>query len=307
MDTIKNALKRLLRGLPEPVQGLILIMRPHQWVKNGFVFAGILFDQQLDNVDSLLRVSAAFVLLCMTASTIYVVNDLVDIERDRAHPLKRNRPLPSGQLPVSWARIAAIILPTVALVLSIPLGIEFVAVQLVYLALHIAYSFYLKNIVLIDVFAVAAGYVLRVVAGVAVIDVTNFSPWLYVCAGLLTLFLAIGKRRQELILLSDGAADVRATYKQYNLALLDEMLRLVTTGAVITYMLYTIEAETRRTAGYQMLFTIPIVLYGVFRYLYLVHVRGVGGAPDELIFEDMPLLAAIMLWVFTAFLILYVF
>ncbi|MEP0763838.1 MAG: decaprenyl-phosphate phosphoribosyltransferase [Chloroflexota bacterium] len=281
-------------------------MRPIQWSKNGFVFAAILFDRQLGQVEPLARVVTAFILLCLAASSIYLINDLVDIESDRLHPRKRQRPLPSGQLPVSWAVAAAAVMPLIALAASLLLTWKLTAVLLAYLALHIAYSFFLKNIVLLDVFAIAGGFVLRVVAGIVVIDVAHFSPWLYLCAGLLALFLAIGKRRQELILLAEDAENVRATYKDYNMPLLDDMLRMVTTGSVLTYMLYTVEATTIRVNGYRMMLTIPFVVYGIFRYLYLIHVRGQGSAPDELLFEDMPLLLAVVLWVGTAGLVLYV-
>jgi 4-hydroxybenzoate polyprenyltransferase len=257
-------------------------------------------------VEPLARVVTAFILLCLAASSIYLINDLVDIESDRLHPRKRQRPLPSGQLPVSWAVAAAAVMPLIALAASLLLTWKLTAVLLAYLALHIAYSFFLKNIVLLDVFAIAGGFVLRVVAGIVVIDVAHFSPWLYLCAGLLALFLAIGKRRQELILLAEDAENVRATYKDYNMPLLDDMLRMVTTGSVLTYMLYTVEATTIRVNGYRMMLTIPFVVYGIFRYLYLIHVRGQGSAPDELLFEDMPLLLAVVLWVGTAGLVLYV-
>lgn len=305
MDTIKATVKPLWETLPVPVRGLIRTMRPHQWVKNGFVFAGLVFDQQLTEIEPLARVLAAFALLCLSASTIYIVNDLVDIDRDRMHPKKRNRPLPAGKLPVSWARTAAVIMPLIALGGGLLLSVELTAVLLAYLVLHLAYSFWLKNIVIMDVFAIAAGFVLRLVAGIVVIEVANFSPWLYVCAGLLALFLAIGKRRQELILLAENAEDHRATYKEYNMPLLDDMLRMVTTGCVLTYMLYTIEAQTIRSNGHQMMLTIPFVIYGIFRYLYLIHVRGEGSAPDELLFKDMPLLAAVVLWAGSVSVVLY--
>jgi len=293
-------------SLPQSLRGLIRTMRPTQWTKNGFVFAGIMFDQQLLEPEPLGRVIAAFVLLCMAASTIYIINDLVDIERDRQHPRKRNRPLASGQVPVKMAVAAAAILFAGSLAGSLLLDLRLAAVIVGYLALHIAYSFWLKTIVIIDVFAIAAGFILRVVAGVVVIDVTNFSPWLYVCAGLLSLFLAIGKRRQELIMLADNAQNHRETYKDYNMALLDDMLRVVTIGSVLTYMLYTIEAPTIRTTGHYMMLTVPFVVYGVFRYLYLIHVKGEGSAPDELLFKDIPLLADVVLWVVAVGLILYV-
>ena len=306
MHTVKTALRPLWQILPEPVRGLIVTMRPIQWSKNGFVFAGLLFDQQLTKPEPLARVLATFVLLCLAASAIYLVNDLVDIERDRLHPRKRQRPLPSGQVPQSWAVAAAVVLPAIALLGSLLLTWKLTAVLLAYLALHLAYSFFLKNVVLLDVFAIAAGFILRVVAGIVVIHVARFSPWLYVCAGLLALFLAIGKRRQELLLLAENAGDVRATYKDYNMPLLDDMLRMVTTGSVLTYMLYTIEAPTIRTNGHNMMLTIPFVIYGIFRYLYLIHVRGEGSAPDELLFEDVPLLATVVLWVGAVGLVLYV-
>ncbi|MCZ7540219.1 MAG: decaprenyl-phosphate phosphoribosyltransferase [Anaerolineae bacterium] len=306
MTSVKTALRPLWNTLPTPVRGLIATMRPIQWSKNGFVFAALLFDQQFTQAEPLARVVATFLLLCLAASTIYLINDLVDIERDRLHPRKRQRPLPSGQLPVRWAIAAAAVMPVIALAASLLLTWQLTVVLLAYLALHIAYSFFLKNIVLLDVFAIAGGFVLRVVAGIVVIDVTHFSPWLYLCAGLLALFLAIGKRRQELILLAEDAENVRATYKDYNMPLLDDMLRMVTTGSVLTYMLYTVEATTIRVNGYSMMLTIPFVLYGIFRYLYLIHVRGQGSAPAELLFEDMPLLLAVVLWVITAGVVLYV-
>ncbi|HVO71175.1 MAG TPA: UbiA family prenyltransferase, partial [Aggregatilineaceae bacterium] len=237
MQAVKVPLKSIWTTLPLPVRGLIRTMRPTQWAKNGFVFAGIIFDKKLLQAEPLARVVVTFGLLCLVASTIYIVNDLVDIERDRLHPRKRNRALPSGELPISWALVAATVMPLVALAAGLALSPALAAVLLAYLTLHLAYSFWLKNVVIIDVFTIAAGFVLRLVAGIVVIDVTNFSPWLYVCAGLLALFLAIGKRRQELILLADNAENHRSAYKDYNMSLLDDMLRMVTTGSVLTYML----------------------------------------------------------------------
>ncbi len=307
MEGVLTPFRSLWGALPAPLRGLIRTMRPRQWTKNGFVFAGIMFDQQLFQPQPFARVLATFGLLCLTSSTIYLINDLVDIERDRLHPRKRHRPLPAGQLPISWAVAAATLLPLLALGASLLLTPSLTLVLLAYLALHIAYSFWLKNIVILDVFAIAAGFILRVVAGVVVIDVSSFSPWLYGSAGLLALFLAIGKRRQELVMLAENADHVRATYKDYNLPLLNDMLRMVTTGSVITYMLYTIEADTIRSNNHRMMLTVPFVVYGVFRYLYLIHVRGEGSAPDELVLKDKPLLADLALWALTVGAILYLF
>jgi 4-hydroxybenzoate polyprenyltransferase len=306
VESVLAPVKSLWKTVPTPVRGLIRTMRPTQWSKNGFAFAGILFDKQLTDPEPFARVMVTFFLLCLVASSVYIINDLVDIDRDRLHPKKRNRPLPSGELPIRWAVVAAITFPAIALAVSLFLSTALTATLAGYLVLHIAYSFWLKNIVIIDVFAIAAGFILRLVAGIVVIHVTNFSPWLYICAGLLALFLAIGKRRQELILMAADAADYRAAYKDYNMPLLDDMLRMVTTGSVLTYMLYTIEAQTIRSNGHRMMLTIPFVVYGIFRYLFLIHVQGKGSAPDELLFEDWPLLGAVTLWGLTVIVLLYV-
>lgn len=288
------------------MRALIRTMRPKQWAKNAFVFAGILFDRQLLEAESFARVIAAFILFSLTASAVYLINDIVDIERDRLHPKKKNRPLPAGQLPMQMAVGAAIILPAISLGSSLAVSMPLTIVLLTYFVMQLLYSFQLKNVVLIDVFIIAAGFVLRTIAGVVVINVTNFSPWLYVCVGLLALFLAVGKRRQELILLEDDAAKVRDTYKGYNLPLLNDLLRLVVTGTSIAYALYATEAETALVAPEYMLLTVPIVYYALFRYLYVIHRLGMGGDPTDVLYEDRPLQAAIGMWGITIFILLYV-
>lgn len=286
--------------------GLIRTMRPRQWTKNLIVFAGIVFDGQLFCPDSLARVIAAFFLLCLISGSIYIVNDLVDIESDRQHPTKRKRPLPSGQLPITVARIAAVLLPLVTIGVAALLSQGFALVLVGYLVLHLAYSFILKDIVILDVLAVMAGFVLRVAAGTVVIQVARFSPWLYACIALLSLFLIIGKRRQELLQLAERAGDIRVSLKQYNLPLLDDMLRMVMTGILIAYLLYAIEEPSVLLAGTNLaLLTVPFVLYGVFRYLYLLHVKNVGDAPEEVLLKDRPLQIAIGLWGLTFVAILY--
>lgn len=287
--------------------GLIRTMRPRQWTKNVIIYAGLVFDGQLLVLNSFLRVTLAFILLCLVASTIYIINDLVDIEADRQHPRKKNRPLPSGQLPKQVAMIAAVAIPAVSLAAAaLFISPQFAIVLIIYFVIHVLYSFWLKNIVIIDIMAITAGFVLRVAAGVVVVQVENFSPWLYACTGLLALFLAIGKRRQELLLLAENAQNVRVTYKEYNLPLLDEMLRLVMTGTFVAYLLYTVEADTIKVANTDLaLITIPFVLHGLFRYMYLIYVRNEGSAPDELLLQDRPLLASILLWGLTFVGILY--
>jgi len=250
----------------------------------------------------------------MIASTVYLINDIVDVEKDKLHPKKKHRPIPAGQLPIPIAFAAAIVLPVVALSTAallpaqgttIPAGWPFGLILVAYLLLQIAYSFALKNMVIMDVLVIAGGFVLRVIGGVVIINVTNFSPWLYVCFGMLSLFLAVGKRRQELMLLAGAAKDHRATYKEYNLPLLDDMLRMVTTGSVLAYTLYTVEAQTKLASGPAMLLTIPFVVYGIFRYLYLIHVKGEGGAPDEVLFKDRPLLIDVIAFVVAVGAIIY--
>ncbi|MEO8607647.1 MAG: decaprenyl-phosphate phosphoribosyltransferase [Chloroflexota bacterium] len=286
--------------------GLLRTMRPKQWTKNAIIYAGLVFDGQLFIADSLFRVTVSFILLCLAASSIYIINDLVDIERDRQHPKKKYRPLPSGQLPVSLARAAAVIIPIGIIILAALYSLSFSIILLIFIVINILYSFKLKHIVLIDVMTITAGYVLRVAGGVLVIHVAKFSPWLYAVTALLALFLAISKRRQELIIMADGATTVRPIFKEYNLPLLDEMLRTVTTATLIAYILYTIEAPSVLLAGTNLaLITVPFVMYALFRYLYLIHVKGEGGAPDEVLLRDRPLLASIFLWGITFVFILY--
>ena len=286
--------------------GLVRTMRPKQWSKNLlFVFPAIVFDGQLFNIGAFSRVFAAFVLLCMISGTVYIINDLVDIESDRNHPRKRKRPLPSGQLPVNIAKIATVVIPIFSLFVSILFSWQLTLVLICYLGLQIFYSFKLKHIVIIDVLTIMIGFILRVIAGVVVINVENFSPWLYACSGLLALFLIIGKRRQELIIQGDNAVNTREIFKSYNLPLLDDMLRVVTTGTLITYTLYTIEVETKIGENLALL-TVPFVLYGLFRYLYLIHVQGEGSAPDEVLLKDRPLQATLVLFALTYIIILYV-
>lgn len=297
----------LWRILPAWLRGLIRTMRLKQWVKNGFIFIPVLFDRKisLSNPQPLINVMIAFGLFCLMSSAVYVLNDLVDVRRDQAHPKKKFRPIASGQLPIPIARIAAIVLPIIAfggaLFFNVPLAI---VIALYYLK-DLAYSFYLKNVVVLDVLVLASGFILRVVAGVVVISVTNFSAWLYICVGMLALFLAVGKRRQEMVLMGSDAGSTRKILKEYNIDLLNDMLRMVMSGSIMSYSLYAIEARTS-FGGQLMIFTIPFMLYGIFRYMYLIHVKGEGGAPDEVLFKDKPLLTSVILFVLASGVIIYV-
>lgn len=287
------------------ISGLLKTMRPKQWAKNIFVFAPLVFDVKLTNLHYLSQVIAGFVLLCLVSGAVYIINDLVDIEKDRQHPRKRLRPLPSGQLGIVQAIIAA----TCILLVSLPAGFllhpVFGAVLTAYLLIQIAYSFWLKNIVIIDVLIIAAGFLLRVAAGVPLVEAERFSPWLYLSMMLLALLIGFGKRRHELVLLKENANAHRHSLQEYNLILLDHTITIVTASTLLTYALYTFSAPNL-PSNHSMMLTIPFVLYGIFRYLYLIHVKGMGGAPEEIIFSDRPLMLTILLWGLSVIIVMYV-
>lgn len=291
----------------QALTGLIQTMRPKQWTKNIlFVFPAIVFDAKLTDIDLLLRVVIASILLILMSGTVYIINDLTDVENDKQHPTKRFRPIPSGKLPIPLARVATIVIPTITLIIAVIFDQRLAAILIAYLVLQILYSFRLKHVVLLDIMSVAFGFVLRVMAGGVVIDV-EISPWLYAFTGLLALFLVVAKRRQELIKLGDVARETRPIFQEYNLPLLDEILRMVTTATLITYLLYTIEVETMTINGTNLgLTTVPFVLYGLFRYLYLIHVKEEGSAPDEVLLTDRPIQITVGLAGLAFFVILYV-
>lgn len=285
---------------------LLKTMRPRQWPKNAFVFVALFFDAKVLDPVYLARTLAAFVLLCLMSSAVYLMNDLSDIEADRQHPTKRLRPLPAGQLNPTVAAIAAVLFAVGSLIAGYFLAWEFALILLAYLLSQVAYTYWLKNVVLFDVLIVTLGFVLRIAAGVVVIDVERFSPWLYLFGGFLALFLVLGKRRHELVLLGDDASKHRKILQEYNLDLIDRMLGLVTTSALVFYSLYTFLAEGL-PQNHTMMLTIPFLMYGIFRYLYLIHVRHEGGAPEEIALRDRPLQATILLFGLTVFVVIYIF
>lgn len=286
------------------IRPLIKTLRPKQWSKNLFIFAALVFDLKLFQATPLLRTIAGFVLFCLLSSTIYLINDLVDIEKDRQHPVKRNRPLAAGQLSPSVAVLAAIAIGIVCVPLSFVLELYFGGIAIGYVVLMTVYSFLLKNTVIVDVMTIAAGFVLRVAAGVVLVRVERFSPWLYVCTTLLALFIAVGKRRNELALLKGNANTHRAILDEYSLSFIDEMISIISAATLIAYSLYTFSAENL-PKNHTMMLTTPFVLYGLFRYLYLIHVKGEGGAPEEIVIKDKPLVINMALWALAVILILY--
>ena len=281
-------------------------LRPRQWIKNGFVFAALVFDRQLTRADAVLWTLAGFVLFCLLSGAVYLVNDLSDREQDRQHPRKRHRPIASGRLPLPVAVGMAVALPVVIIPLAFWLRPGFGWVAAGYYALMLLYTFVLKHIPLLDVFALAAGFLLRVEAGVTLIEVQRFSPWLYMVTLFIALFLGLGKRRAELELLAGNAINHRKVLEGYTLPFLDQMINIAATATIMAYSLYTFSAPNL-PSNHAMMFTIPFVVYGLFRYLYLIHVRGYGGAPEEAVLRDRPLQITVAAWGLLVLLIFYLF
>jgi 4-hydroxybenzoate polyprenyltransferase len=284
-------------------------MRPKQWTKSVFIFAALVFDRKLTHVPALLNTIVTAILFSLVSGTVYIINDLVDMEKDRQHPTKRKRPLPSGQLSPKVAIVAAIVLPVVCISLALWINWAMGLVLLAYLVLQLFYSFFLKHAVILDVMTIAAGFVLRVIAGVVVIEVERFSPWLYVCMTLLALFMGFGKRRHELFTLGVNANNHRASLQHYNLELIDQMSVVVISASVMAYSLYTFSAPNLPRLGNQplMMLTIPFVLYGLFRYQYLIHVKREGGAPEEIVLKDAPFIVDLLLYGVTVLILMYGF
>ena len=280
-------------------------MRPRQWTKNAFVFVALIFDGQLSTL-RILQVSIAFGLLCLMSSSVYLMNDLADIESDREHPTKRFRPLPAGQLNPQIALITSILLAVGSSLAGFFLTRSFGFILLAYLASQILYTFWFKHIALLDVASVTSGFILRIAAGVTVIDVQRFSPWLYVFGGFLALFMVLGKRRQEIVLLGQDAGKHRAILDEYNLEFLDKLIGIVTTSAIVSYSLYTFLAEGLPD-NHIMMLTIPFVIYGIFRYLYLIHIKGEGGAPEEILLQDRPMQIDLMLCLCLVIIAIYIY
>ncbi len=289
------------------LKALLKSMRPKQWTKNAFVLAAVIFDRQLslNNPLPLMRSMIGLLLFCLLSSAVYIINDLADIEADRMHPTKRNRPIASGQLPVTVAIGATVALLLITFPCAYLLAPEFFIITVIYFLLNLAYSNWLKHIVLVDVLILATFYILRVGGGVTIIHVERFSPWLYVVMTLGALYIGFGKRRAELTLMADGGLAHRRVLGGYNEQLLDQLITIVSSCTIITYSLYTFTAPNLPT-NHSMMLTIPFVLYGVFRYLWLIHVKQEGGAPEELLLTDRPLQITIFLWGLSIFLIFYV-
>ncbi len=301
---------------------ILRMMRPHQWVKNLFIFPALMFSRNLFHPVYLLKSVAAFVLFCLLAGSVYILNDIMDAEEDRHHPFKRLRPLASGEIGVGTAYLFHGILASAALSLSVALNPYFGAIAAFYYALNVAYSLGLKRVVILDVLIVSLGFVIRAAAGGLVISV-EVSTWLLVCTMLLALFLVLAKRRHEIILMGDRAnmlmelslaaedselaSRYRHSLEDYNPYFLDQLIGVTTASTLIAYILYTLsEDAVQKFGGTGLLYTVPFVIYGIFRYLYLMHLRKEGGSPVKSVVGDPPLMADIFLWGLCVVVILYI-
>jgi 4-hydroxybenzoate polyprenyltransferase len=291
-------------------KALLKTMRPRQWTKNAFVFASLVFDGKLFHPIDFLRTLAGFGLFCIVSSAIYIFNDIIDLETDQLHPVKRNRPIASGKLPVPFAICAGILLTLGALVAGYLLAWQYALVLLIYVILMLFYSRWLKHIPILDVMILATGFVLRVHAGSTLITIDRFSPWLYVIMTLLALSLGFGKRRAELtLLLESGAAHsgnetFRKVLDGYTIPLLDQFINIVSGTTIVAYSLYTF-FRPDAPSNHSLMLSIPFVVYAVFRYLYLIQVEHCGGEPEEILLTDRPFQVALALWGFTILAVFY--
>lgn len=284
---------------------LLVSLRPDQWTKNLFVFAALIFSRQLLDPAALALASAAFLIFCALSGAVYLINDVSDREADRQHPMKRRRPIASGALSTTAALTSAVVLSVIALASAFWLKPLFGLTAAAYLALFVTYTHWLKHIVVLDVMSIAIGFVLRAAAGGVVIDV-HISDWLLVCTLLGALFLGLAKRRHEITLLADGAKGHRRILEEYDPYLLDQMIAVVAAATLVAYVIYCVSPETHAYFGTDLLvLTTPFPIYGLFRYLYLVHRKEGGGSPSEMLLVDRPLLGCVALWGVAVVVIIY--
>ena len=286
------------------VKDIISSLRIKQWLKNGFIFAALIFDRQLTNFEAGLRTLVGAVIFCFISSSVYVFNDIFDIHADQQHPVKKHRAIASGRVSKPTAILLAIIMGAGSLLFAYFFSKPFFYICAFYILMNLAYSKWLKRIPILDVMIIAAGFVLRVAAGVSLIDVERFSPWLYVVTTLLSLYIGFGKRRAELSLLAAEANQHRTVFDGYTIAFLDQLITIVSATTIVAYSLYTFSAPNL-PSNHAMMLTIPFVVYGIFRYLYLVQVEQSGGAPEELVTKDLPLQISIVLYALSVLIIFY--
>lgn len=287
------------------ISALFVAMRPKQWSKNLVIFAGLIFAQKFFHLDSLQTSLLAFVAFCLNASAVYLINDVKDLEQDRLHPTKKNRPLPSGKIMPAQAVTASIILAAASLTLAFFLNARFGILLAAYWLMMMTYTFRLKHIVIVDLLVISAGFVLRAISGAIVLDVM-ISRWLIACAIFLSLFLILAKRLNEILELGAAASEHRAILEEYGQRFLDQMIAVVTACTIFSYVLYTADPETvAKFQTHNLILTAPFVIYGIFRYLYLVYQRNLGGRPEMILLTDRPLMLSVLLWIAAAMIIVY--
>ncbi|GBL36586.1 decaprenyl-phosphate phosphoribosyltransferase [Anaerolineae bacterium] len=286
------------------IAALIRALRPRQWIKNLVILVPLVFDVKLLQMQYLVPSLLAFGVFCALASSVYLINDLFDAEADRLHPTKKNRPIAAGLITPRSAVITAVMLPLLALPAAYAIKPLLGLLAAVYWVQNLLYSYRLKNIVILDVMVVATGFLLRLGAGVTLVNVERFSPWMFICVGLGALLVGFGKRRHELTLMQAQASTHRSVLQEYTLPFLDLAINMAAAAILIAYSLYTFSAPNM-PANHLMMLTIAPVWYGTLRYLYLLHVAGKGGAPEDLLLEDRPLLATVFVWALAAVLVLY--
>ena len=286
------------------VKDYLKTLRIQQWIKNGFLYAALVFDGQLFNPQAIFITTLGFAVFCLLSSSVYFLNDVFDREADKQHPKKKHRPIASGRIPVRNALIFVILLSALSLSAAFFLSRAFFILCLIYFLMNLVYSKWLKHIPILDVMIIAAGFVLRVGAGVSLIEVERFSPWLYVVTTLLSLFIGFGKRRAELVLLAEGANQHRTVFEGYTIGFLDQLITIVSSTTLVAYSLYSFSAPNL-PENHAMMLTIPFVLYGLFRYLYLIKVKETGGAPTELVLKDRPLQISVILYGISVLIIFY--
>ncbi|AEV67127.1 4-hydroxybenzoate polyprenyltransferase-like prenyltransferase [Acetivibrio clariflavus DSM 19732] len=288
-------------GIVEKIKAYIKLLRPKQWVKNLFVVAPLVFAKHIFDYDYVVRVIAAFILFCLMSSGVYVLNDIIDCEKDKLHPKKKKRPIASGIIRKMEGCIVIAILLPLALIVSFYIDLYFGMVVLAYFINNMLYSFMVKHMVILDVMSIAFGFLLRVIGGAIIIRV-YISPWILLCTLLLALFLGFSKRRNELVVLEKDAENHRKILEEYSLEFIDNMLSIVTASTVMAYSLYTFSTNSE---NYNMMLTIPFVLFGIFRYQYIIYKKNEGGSPEETVLSDIPLIVSIVLWGIVSVAILY--
>ncbi len=287
------------------IKNIIISLRPHQWTKNLVVFAALIFSGHLVDPDFYSRSIYIFIFFCLAAGSIYIINDIIDRNEDIIHPDKKNRPIASKKISLHLALTVAVILSIIAIIGAFRINTETGIILSTYILITLLYSVKFKHVVIVDILLVASLFVLRAVAGAVAIDV-RISPWLLVCTFFLALFLVIGKRRQELILLNENAGNHRKILEEYNVKVLDQMIVVVTAITIVAYALYTLDGETvNRFNTENLIYTIPLVILGLFRYFYLVYKKNLGGSPERILLNDKGILSTVLIWIIVTVIIVY--